>query len=47
MRVVITKVLPDHMTFDSRLERDEGESHTGIWGICLPSKGNSMCKDFQ
>ena len=29
MRMVISKVLPDHMTLESKLERDEGESHMG------------------
>lgn len=40
MRIVISKVLPDHMTLESKLERDEGESHIGNWE-------NNTCKDFQ
>ena len=38
MRMVISKVLPDHMTLESVLERDEGASHLG-------NRENNTCKD--
>ena len=32
MRMVISKVLPDHMTLESKLERDEGERYATMLG---------------
>lgn len=43
MRVVISKVLAGNMAFESRLESSGG----AILGICLPGRGNSICRDFQ
>ena len=44
---VISKVFADKVTFKSRFEGGEGESHVGSWGICFPGRGNSMCKDSR
>ena len=40
MRMVISKVLPDHMTLESKFERVEGESHMG-------NQENNTCNNFQ
>lgn len=44
MRVVISKVLADKATFETRLEGGLRDSRVGAWGTGITGRGNSMCK---